>query len=464
MSTTTPPRDAGAPSAGVHYAGVHPVPEQPVLGLLREVLSQVASVDGQPGANGRTADAARIDQIRMLEVLKATAAAAQAKVTRAFEASQLAQQRAAGVPQARRGRGIGDQVALARGVPASQGSRHLGLAKALAEMPHTEDLLSRGDLSEWTATLLVRETAAVSLENRKLVDERLCAMSANPKTGEVVPPNVIGLTPKRAAGAARAMATQLDPESAVRRCAQATEDRRVTIRPAPDTMTYVTGLLPVTQGVAVYANLRKSAGAMRAAGDPRGLGQLMADLLVERLTGQASAAAVPLEVSLVMTPDTLFGFSDQPARTAQGDTVPAETARNAAWRPDAPTWLRRLFTDPVTGVVIGTDSRRRKLPSEDRFFRGADRRDIEARDQECRHPLCDSSIEEGDHVTPVAAGGPTNLSNGQGLCQAHNLVKETPGWQHRVIVPDPSCHTVEVITPTGHTYRSQAPPGLPQPP
>lgn len=438
--------------------------EQPVLRLLREVLSQVASVDGQPGEHGRAADAARIDQIQLLEALKSAAAAAQAKVTRAFETSQLEEQRAAGVPQARRGRGIGDQVALARGVPTSQGPRHLGLAKALAEMPHTEDLLSRGDLSEWTATLLVRETAAISVEHRKFVDERLCAMSADPTTGEVISPKVAGLTPKWAAGAARALATQLDPESAVRRCAKATEDRRVTIRPAPDTMTYVTALLPVVQGVAAYANLRKTAEVSRTAGDPRGLGQLMSDLFVERITGQASAAAVPLEVGLVMTPETLIGLSDQPARTAQGDVVPAETAREAAWSPDAPTWLRRLFTDPVTGVVTGTDARRRELPTDQRFFAGAARRDIEARDQHCRHPLCDSPIEQRDHVTPVAGDGPTDKVNGQGLCLAHNLVKETPGWLHRVADAEPSSHTVEVTTPTGHTYLSQAPPGLPQPP
>ena len=33
----------------------------------------------------------------------------------------------------------------------------------------------------------------------------------------------------------------------------------VTIRPAPDTMTYLTALLPVAQGVSVYAALRREA-------------------------------------------------------------------------------------------------------------------------------------------------------------------------------------------------------------
>jgi hypothetical protein len=36
----------------------------------------------------------------------------------------------------------------------------------------------------------------------------------------------------------------------------------VTIRPAPDTMTYVTALLPVAQGVGVYAALEQTVEVM----------------------------------------------------------------------------------------------------------------------------------------------------------------------------------------------------------
>jgi hypothetical protein len=36
-----------------------------------------------------------------------------------------------------------------------------------------------------------------------------------------------------------------------------------------------------------------------------------------------------------------------------------------------------------------------------------------------------------------------------------------PGWHHRVVDARPGHHAVEVTTPTGHTYLSLAPPGLP---
>jgi hypothetical protein len=43
------------------------------------------------------------------------------------------------------------------------------------------------------------------------------------------------------------------------RAAKAATDRMVSIRPAPDTMTYLTALLPVAQGVPVYAALQRAA-------------------------------------------------------------------------------------------------------------------------------------------------------------------------------------------------------------
>lgn len=433
--------------------GVYPVFEHAGTHRLTRLREELAALTGDPERSDPMSDVHRIDQLRLLEEVKAIAAAAQARITVAFERSQLARQDAAGVRRDQRGRGIGDQVALARGCPASQGARHLGFARAMAEMPHTFALLGDGHLDEWTATLLVRETAILSLEDRIRVDERLCAMTVDEATGEVSDPLVLGWTPTRVARAARALAAELDPESAVRRSAKAEADRRVSIRPSPDTMAYVTGLLPVAQGVAVWASLKAGARAEKAAGDERSESQLMADLFVRRLTGQDTASAVPVEIQLVMTPDSLVGASDRPARIG-GCVVPAQTARDLAGRSDAPRWLRRLFTDPVTGVVTSADSRRRR-------FRGEDARFLDLRDQSCRHPRCDSDIGDRDHVVRVADGGETSRANGQGLCEAHNLVKEMPGWSSRVLSHHPGRHTVEVSTPTGHTYRSNAPPALP---
>ena len=146
----------------------------------------------------------------------------------------------------------------------------------------------------------------------------------------------------------------------------------------------------------------------------------MADLFVERLTGQAAATAVPVEIQLVMTPDSLLGSSEQPARIG-AEVLPAATARDLAGQPNAPTWLRRVFIDPQTGSPTGADPRRRRFNEDDARF-------IRLRDQHCRHPRCDAAISDLDHLHRYADGGATTRANGQGVCEAHNLVKEMPGW------------------------------------
>ena len=85
------------------------------------------------------------------------------------------------------------------------------------------------------------------------------------------------------AAAAKEIACRLDVQAVVDRAAKAEADRTVTIRPAPDTMTYVTALLPVAQGVGVYAALKRAADTTF---DDRSRGQVMADTLVERVTGR----------------------------------------------------------------------------------------------------------------------------------------------------------------------------------
>jgi hypothetical protein len=131
------------------------------------------------GGVGALSDAERVEFLRAVEELKAAGAAAQAQVTVAFESSQRAAQAAAGVPARRQGRGITEQVALARRVSPDQASTCVGLAKGLVvEMPHTLAALRAGRLSEWRATLLVRETACLTREGRARADVELAGPEA----------------------------------------------------------------------------------------------------------------------------------------------------------------------------------------------------------------------------------------------------------------------------------------------
>jgi hypothetical protein len=413
---------------------------------LRALLSRLGAPVGQGG------DAELLAEIEVLERLKGACAARQARLSVAFDESQRAQQRVQGVPARRVGRGVGEQVALARRESPSQGSRHLGLAKALVrEMPHALAALARGDISEWTATVAVRESACLAADDRRRVDAELAGGLASSGPGQV-------------GRAAWAVACRLDPQAAVNRHAKAVNDRRVSVRPAPDAMTYLTALVPVKDGVAVYAALTAAAASARAAGDPRGRGQLMADELVTRLTTTPPAAATAprstVEVCVVITDEALLGGGEEPARVTTSGAheanpaealVPAAVARAVVGEAER-AWVRRLYARPGTGDLVAMESTRR-------VYSGNLRRMLVLRDRVCRTPWCQAPVRHADHVRDHAEGGPTSLASGQGLCERCNQTKNLPGWRAQVVRAGPA-HVVRTTTPTGRHYDSTAPPLL----
>ncbi|NYD41792.1 HNH endonuclease [Nocardioides panaciterrulae] len=392
----------------------------------------------------RPADtAATIDRITELEKLKSAACAEQARLSAELEAMTRQERAEAGVRKEKQTAGVAAQVALARRESPHKGGRLLGLAKALTnEMPHTLAALQAGVLNEWRATLVVRETACLTLEDRQTVDREI--------GGDLKRLATMG--DHRLVAAVKQLAYRLDAESVARRSRKAESERAVTIRPAPDTMTYVTALLPVAQGVGVYAALKRAADSARNEGDPRNRGQVMADTLVECVTGSPARQPVPVDLSLVMTDRSLLSGDDEPALLLGYGTIPADTARQlvAAAADAGLAWLRRLYTSPRAGDLIAMDSRARRFPA------GLGRL-ITVRDGgRCRTPWCDAPIRHLDHPVRHADGGDTSALNGQGLCEACNQAKEALGWRARPR-PGPR-HTVETTTPTGHRYRSQAPP------
>ena len=456
---------AGGCTCG-HKCGDEPAAEGEPLALRGDVSEQ----DG-----GRL-----INEIREMEDEKSALSARQARLSVAFDLVQRRKQAAAGMPADQLGAGVAAQIALARRESPAKGGRLLGLAKALVtEMPRTLAALEAGQVNEWRATLIVKETATLSAADRAAVDEELAA-----DTG-----TFDGAGDRQIIAAARAAAYRRDPRTVTQRAAHAATERTVTLRPAPDTMCYVTALLPVSAGVAVQAALTRHADTARAAGDPRTRGQLKADALVERITG-TPGGITGIEIQLVMTDRTLLQGDPEPARLPGYGIVPAGwarelitsggqaagpdggtakgpeagPARGTAAGPDGRTagpdtatdphedlriWLRRLYTAPGTGDLVALDSRARIFPPGLRRF-------VTVRDATCRTPYCDAPIRHLDHIVPWHDGGETTAANGAGLCEACNHTKETPGWRVRPR-PGPR-HTINITTPTGHTYHSTAPP------
>lgn len=420
----------------------------------RVALAETSIGDGADGA-------ACVDLIRSLEQLTGTIAAVQAEASVALTALRRREDAASGVPAARQGRGAVAEIALARRESPHRASSLVGMARALVEeLPHTMARLRDGDLSPWRVTLVVRESACLDPEDRAEVDRRLCAD----------PATLMGLGTRQVAGAAARLAVSLDPAAVTRRARRAETERSVSLRPAPDTMTYLTGLLPVAQGVAAFAALTREADALVAAGDPRGRGQLMADLLVTRVTGQplgggrgtdGSAPRVSVGVNVTISDLSLFGAGHEPAtvhapqgvRGVPPVLVPAELARHlvaSSVGAGLATWIRRLYADPA-GELVALSTRQRCHTDGLADF-------LDLRDQGiCRTPWCDAPIRHHDHVRPFAEGGATTAENGQGLCQACNHAKQSPCWSQQADRPTGGRHVVHTITPTGHSAESRAP-------
>lgn len=385
-------------------------------------------------------DVSRLRLLRELEELKATASAVQARVAVAYADSKIAaaQDLEAYDPEAgeldsarRRQRlvasRIGTELGKARRLSPHAGRAFLRTARALVEqMPHTLAALEAGKLSEQRAEIVVRETSCLTAADRTHVDDHIS------RDHEKV--SLLGN--QALAAAVKTAAYRIDPQVVTHRAAYATSQRRVTMRPAPDTMVWLTALLPVAQGVAAYAALTKHADSVRAIGDVRSRSQVMADTLVERLTGQATATGVPVHVNLVMGEKTLLGKSED-AATVQGyGPIPASVARTIVKGSGVTpgdrvgSWIRRLYANPSSGDLVAMESKARFFPAKLAEM-------ITIRDQRCRTVYCDAPVSHIDHVTSHAKGGPTSFRNGQGLCEHCNYVKETPGWPPPETGPPP---------------------------
>ena len=429
------------------------------------VVDELTAVADSLGRLARSGgDAERIDRIAVLDRIEAAAAAARAVEIADFADSQLADQAACGVPARRRGRGIAEQIAFARKISPTTAAKHLSFARTLTrDLPQTHALLAAGQISEWVAKLVVREVTCLAPIDRRRVDADLAAdlPTMNPHQGEA---------------AARRHALALDPGAGLRRRRTAHTDRNVSVRPAPDTMALLTGFLPAEGGIAAWVALDRHARTLKSAGDQRTLGQLRADTMIERLTGQVTAAAVPVEIGITMTVDSLLAKDDNPAMLAGYGPIPADLARAIATGSDdgggygdgstgtghrtngrtdedierAAVFVRRIFTDPADDTVTAIDTKRRR-------FSGHAARVILTRDQHCRDPYCTAPIRHLDHRTPTRDGGPTSIDNGEGRCERGNYVKEMPRWRHST---DPGTGRSTITTPTGHTYTTGPPPAL----
>ena len=312
-----------------------------------------------------------------------------------------------------------------------------------ADMPCTLAALESGVLSEHRAELITKEAACLSVLDRRLLDVELC--------GD--PAGLVGLGHAEITAEAARIAYEVDQQSVLEKMARAQASRHVRFRVARDGMMAMTVRVPAAQGQLMRQALSREAAAAVAAGSGRSRGQVMADVVVERVTGCDPVAPVPVTANLVLSDETLLTGGEQPAHLDGYGPIPAALARDwvLAAAAEGVAALRRLYAQPGTNKLVAMESRARAFPKALATFIGL-------RDQVCRTPYCNARIRHTDHVTPHATRGPTSAHNGDGLCEHCNYVKEEPGWQAAASYDRYGRHTIALTTPTGAVYTSTAPP------
>ncbi|WP_250447283.1 HNH endonuclease signature motif containing protein [Actinotalea sp. C106] len=275
----------------------------------------------------------------------------------------------------------------------------------------------------------------------------------------------------------------LDPEGAHRRHLAAARGRRLDRpRALPHGMASVTAVLPAQDAVRLDAGIDHLARSARAAGDPRTLDQLRADVLVDLTVGELSdeggardvAVAVAVagdlrvkgraaadvcsgaaaagarsrrpsrpraQIRVTIPFSSLLGTGGEPAELAGYGPITAEVAQALA---RGGTW-RRIVTDPVTDAVLDVGRTRYRPPADLAEH-------VRARDGACVRPGCSTPADscDLDHTVEFGRdGGTTSRDNLAPLCPRDHAIKTDGGFRLTQLAPG----VFEWLTPAGLRYR-----------
>jgi hypothetical protein len=355
--------------------------------------------------------------------------------------------------------------------PASAAHSLASQRRLVADMPEMFTALASAQVTSTVAHATSRSFAPLSADQRAHADHLL---------GRRLP-DLDGAGCETWKDATAAAIAQADPHGQKRRHQRAMQERHVTVRRAEHGMATVTARVSGLDGAKIRKRLSLEAERLRAAGDRRGHQAIQADSFVDTLIGREDGMEpVTLDIGIMITERALIhpragdlaqieGYGTAPAEVLReelrGPLGVALTAEaDEAMGPDGPALravMRRLYTHPRTEELVAVESRARAFPAALAKF-------IRWRDQVCRGPFCDAAIRQTDHIRPHAAGGPTCLANGQGLCAYCNAKEQQVRTVRRVGDPAIDGHAVEWTSRSGTRRvtrgRALTAPDVPSPP
>lgn len=410
------------------------------LALAPSAASGLSEIGTHDGAPPRLSTADLDHALAALGRVRDAAGALEARLLTSRDARSRADEAATGTPEAERGRTVALETAIASRRGLADARRRLRASHRLVtDMPLLFAALAHGQIDESAALAVGRSVGPLRPDERAQIDEHLSRAL----------PYMDSASPGEWAREAGRVAHQLDPAGHAGRAVRAGRERSVSVRPAPHGMADLHAHLPALEATAIRKRLSLEAERLRARGDRRGHGAIMADLLCDHLLGRADGtSSVRIDLGVVITERSLMEPSHgEPAMLEGYGPVAAEVVPD--WVRHAPeAVMRRLFTHPTSGELVAVESRSRAVPE------GLARL-VRWRDQRCRAPFCDAPVREIDHARPWSRGGSTSLENLQGLCRHCNSIKELlPAVRPGRII---GRHVTHWETSTGRVAHASAP-------
>jgi hypothetical protein len=311
-------------------------------------------------------------------------------------------------------------------------------ARRLAALPVLRALLRHGETTLRHLSVLAHLTRDLHPADAAEVDAAVSARAAS-------------MTASGFRRVVRRVIAQLDKRTPEQRARARKQQIGVTVWPQDDGLVTVGITMPATDGIAALNALNADADRLRTRDDPRSHGERQVKALLAALGvcgDDTTVASQPRarrrsEVQVVIDWRDLLGLRDHPAELLGYGPIPADDVRRLLT--EEGSVLRRLVTDPVSGVVVDY-GRTRHIPDETL------RRLLAARDVTCRYPGCTRNAIwcDDEHCLPYDTGGPTSTANCCLMCRHHHRRKTFDGYTYTR--PDPATGETRWRTPLGFTY------------
>ncbi len=327
------------------------------------------------------------------------------------------------------------ELAAALRLPERTAENLVGESRMLVtELPRTLAALSAGSISYRHAQRLIDHAISLPVEARAGFEEAVLPLATT-------------LTVAKFDERARKLRERAHPDSVEARRVRSVLEREVSLSNGRDGMASLTLHTTAARAHAAFNRVSDLASSLQAADEPRTLTQLradvLADLLIDGVTGDGLGVGVRARVQVTVPALTLLGHGDEPATLDGYGPIDLDTAKQLAGT--APGFTR-ILTHPETGCVLSVGQEQYKAPK-------ALRRWLKIRDETCRFPGCNRPAVRSDldHTLDRQHGGPTAHDNLAHLCPKHHAMKHNTAWRAKQR-PD---GTLDWSSPSGHRYTTE---------